>query len=65
MLQKKDTLLKDNKLYIDADAILKRISEHSACAGFLVYDIQDIKYQLKLTTEKPEEKEEEGTDDLH
>jgi hypothetical protein len=61
MLKAKDVILKDNKLYIDADAIIKSIKEHTAVAGFLVYEIQDLKYQLKLTAEKPEEKEDAFT----
>lgn len=64
MLKAKDAILKDNKLYIDADAILKRIKEHSAVAGFLVFDIQDLKYQLKLSAEKPDDKESDEPDDL-
>ena len=64
MLKAKDVIVKDNKLYIDADAILKAIREHTAVAGFLVYDIQDLKYQLRLSVDKPEEKEDELTDDL-
>lgn len=64
MLKAKDTILKDNKLYIDTEAILKSIREHTAVAGFLVYEIQDLKYQLKLSAEKPEEKESDEPDDL-
>lgn len=64
MLKAKDVILKDNKLYISAEAILRSIKEHTAVAGFLAYEIQDLKYQLKLSAEKPEEKEEEF-DDLH
>lgn len=61
MLKAKDVILQNNKLYIDAEAILDRIKEHSACAGFLVHDIKDLKYQLKISVEKPEEKEDAFT----